>query len=277
MKKNIPKLLILIIRIFFKKSIKLLEHNGEAISDYPTNLGWYLAPFPMEKGKPFCADNLATTARHSFLKDEHFISAMKAGESRWGNIKNKRDISWRLDIMLSAVSYSLKISNESSIFVECGTGKGYMAAAICDYFKNVNNFPNFFLIDSFMPHIPDIEGNQDSGNVSFVYSDGDSEVRTYFEKFEQVKVMKGYIPKILENLPNENEISFLHLDLNSAIAEKEALEYLSSRIQKGGIILFDDYGYMGSEEQALIHEKFSNKMNFRLFTFPTGQAMFINI
>ena len=202
---------------------------------------------------------------------------MKAGESRWGKIKNKRDISWRLDIMLSAVSYSLNISYKSSFFVECGTGKGYMAAAICDYFKNVNHFPDFFLIDSFMPHVPNIEGNQDSGNTSFVYSDGDSEVRTYFEKFKQVKVIKGYIPKILENLPKENEISFLHLDLNSAIAEKEALEYLSSRMQRGGVILFDDYGYLGSEDQALIHEKFSLKMNFRLFTFPTGQAMYINI
>jgi len=277
MKRNTSILFNLIIKILFKNSFKLLKHNGELITDYPTNFGWYLAPFPIEKGKPFCADNLATTARHNFLNDEHFISAMKAGESRWGNIEHKRDISWRLHILLSAVSYSLKITNESSIFVECGTGKGYMAAAICEYFKNINHLPDFYLIDSFMPHVPDKEGNQETGNKSFVYSEDDFEVRSYFKKYKYVKVIRGYIPKILEVLPKNNEISFLHIDLNNANAENEALEYLSGRIKKGGIILFDDYGYMGSEEQALVHEKYSNKMNFRLFTFPTGQAMFINI
>jgi hypothetical protein len=264
------------IKIVFLKKFILLKHNGVSLIDYPTKKGWYLVPFPIEKGQPFCADNLATISRHVFLKNQRFIAARLAGESRWGNLNDKRDITWRLDIMLSAITNSLKISDEQSIFVECGTGKGYMAAAICEYFKNVNKFPDFYLVDSFLPDVPDDNGIQNTGNKSFVYSDNDMEVRLYFNKYKFVKILKGFIPQVLVHLPENNNISFLHVDLNNFIAEKEALNFLKLRLKKGAIVLFDDYGGYGGEKQAEIHEHFSTEMNSRLFTLPTGQALYIH-
>jgi hypothetical protein len=266
-----------LVKVLFKKSITLLNHNGEDIQTYPSSQGWYMVPFPKEKGLPFCADNLATTARHKFKTDKMFNLAQNIGESRWGNeFIKKRDISWRLDIMLSVVSHALKISDKSSIFVECGTGKGYMAAAICEYFKNESYFPNFYLFDSFLPNVPDNNGNQNTKNTSFVYSNGDEEVKSYFKKYDFVKIIKGFLPHTLQQLPLNTQISFLHIDLNNHTAELNSINFLKSKLMKGAIVLFDDYGGYGAESQAEVHEKFAQHMNSRLFTLPTGQAFYIH-
>ena len=257
--------------------IELLDHNGEAIDKYPTELGWYLVPFPKEKGKPYNADNLATTLRAPFLNDLKFIEARNEAESRWVGTGVKRDISWRLDIMLWAISHSLRIWNNKSIFVECGTGRGYMVSAICSYFNWDDAKPDFYLIDSFSPYVPNMRGEQsEEGTRSFVYSEGDEEIRAYFSKFSRIKILKGLIPDVLSQLPKE-QICFLHIDLNSQVAESNALEFLKTKLISGAIVLFDDYGGFGGDLQAQLHESFAKSMGGRLMTLPTGQAIYFHV
>ena len=263
-----------IVKTFFKKNFVILDHNGEEIDFYPTTKGWYLIPFPIEKGIPYNSDNLATISRYSFVRDKKFIAAKSAGDARWGD--NKRNISWRLDIMLSCISYALGISDENSIIVECGTGKGYMAAAICEYFKNAKDFPKFYLIDSFISEVPNLNGEQTSGQKSFIYADGADSVKSYFNRYTYVELIKGNIPEVLDKLPCDKEISFLHIDLNSAVAEKAAINVLKNKLKKGAIVLFDDYGGFCCDRQAAVHEAFADDMRFKLFVLPTGQAMYIH-
>lgn len=260
-----------------ENKIELFDHNGVSIEEYPTEFGWNLIPFPKEKGIPFNADNLATISRAPFLNDEKFQKSRLEAESRWnGNIK-KRDISWRLDIVLWAISQSLRAWNRESIFVECGTGAGYMASAITSYFNWDESKPDFYLVDTFLPFMPDNDGNQNNTNPTlFAYSVGDENVRKYFSKFESIKILTGFIPDILKNLPDK-KISFLHIDLNSAIAENAALEFLKSKLIPGAIILFDDYGGFGGEDQALIHESFVKSMGARILSLPTGQALYFHL
>ena len=257
--------------------IELLDHNGETIDQYPTELGWNLVPFPKEKGKPFNADNLATILRAPFLNEKKFIEARNIGESRWEGTGVKRDISWRLDIMLWAISHSLRIWNKESIFIECGTGKGYMVSAIGSYFDWDDAKPDFYLIDSFSPFVPDVKGEQsEDSQTSFVYSEGDEEIRSYFSKFKSIKILKGYIPEVLSELP-EKQIGFLHIDLNSFVAERSALEILKTKLISGAVVLFDDYGGFGGDMQAEIHESFAKSMGVRLMTLPTGQAIYFHV
>ena len=136
---------------------------------------------------------------------------------------------------------------------------------------------DFYLFDTFISEMPTQNGNQNSGINLFSYADGDSEIKNYFSIFPHVHVVKGRVPDSLSALPDGSNISFLHLDLNNSIAEEQALNALIGRIKKGGIILFDDYGGFGGEKQAEVHERFVNKMNNRLFTLPTGQAIYIHV
>jgi hypothetical protein len=276
--KLLDRIISFIIKYFSGFDFYLTNHNGIYIEDYPEKK-WYLVPFPSQKGMPYNHDNLSTVNRHSFIDEPRFNSARLAAEARWKTNPNEsvRNISWRLHTLLWAASIGLKnIDIESEIFVECGTGKGYMAAGICDFFKWDNLMPSFYLIDSFKPTMPDEDGEQiKDGKKLFVYADGDLEVRTYFSKYPNIEVIKGVIPSILDELPTNKIIKFLHLDLNSHIAEEQALENLTDRFIAGSVILFDDYGGFGGEKQAIIHETFAKKNNKSLLVLPTGQALVI--
>lgn len=269
-----------LINIFIKFSfkinkIKILKHNGLSIYDYPEKK-WFFIPYPEQKGLPFNTDNLTTVNRSSFLIDINFINAKQIAESRWGDIPNKRDISWRLHTFLWTISQSLiNIDNNKHIFVECGTGRGYMAAATAVFFKDTN-MPNFFLIDSFKSTQPNNYGDQnDSGEKLFVYADDDKEVRNYFSKYEYFKIITGIIPFCLNELPLNKKIKFLHIDLNFYKAENDALEFLKNYFETGCIILFDDFGGPGGALQAEVHEKFANDNKKSLLQLPTGQAIII--
>jgi hypothetical protein len=257
------------------KSLKILKHNGINILDYPEN-SWSLVPFPNQKGSIFNFDNLSTCNRHSFIFDESFLKAKEFAENRWKiNESQVRDISWRLHVMLWAIDCALSKLNEGDIFVECGTGKGYMASAICDFYKWGFDKPDFYLIDSFLKTMPNEFGNQvENGNELFVYADGDCEVRDYFSKYESVFILTGLIPRILTSLPDK-PIRFIHIDLNSKIAEASVLENLVSKFQQGTVILFDDFGGPGGSEQALFHEEFAKTNNKYLLQIPTGQGLII--
>jgi O-methyltransferase len=263
--------IVAIIGVLFGRVLNILKHNGVKILDYPDK-NWSLVPFPSQKGQVFNADNLATVNRHAFIKSPKFLAAKHAAESRWGG--NARDISWRLNIILWASGRALKIVNEEAVFVECGTGKGYMAAAIAQYHNFRSDSPNFYLIDNFSADLITPEGVAISSPASFAYSDNVKEVKEYFKSYPSIKVVKGSIPRVLNLIP-EKPIAFLHVDLNNAKAEYAALRKLQSRLMPGAIIVFDDYGGFGGSDQALVHEKFANENRKDLLTLPTGQAVIV--
>ncbi len=274
------KLLELWIKIFifickFKHGlIHINKHNGISLFEYPEE-NWNFVPFPFQKGEIFNADNLATVNRHEFSKNEKFINARNAGESRWGTPQKVRDISWRLHVMLWAFGLALKKTRTSeTIFVECGTGRGYMAAAIAEYHNLDDKSPTFYLIDTFTSDLVLGSGHLISSPANFAYSDGDEEVKQYFSRYSNIKVIKGLIPEALQELP-KLAIGFLHLDLNNAEAESAALQYLMGQLVSGSVIIFDDYGGPGGKDQAIVHEKFASLTNKELLVLPTGQAIII--
>jgi O-methyltransferase len=254
--------------------INLKSHNGVSVFDYPES-SWNLVPFPAQKGDVFNADNLATVNRHEFLADLKFINARNAAESRWGKPKSVRDISWRLHVVLWAYGLAIKNRNaEDAICVECGTGRGYMAAGIAEFHQINGKSPNFYLIDTFTSHLVSSSGNAVISPASFAYSDGDEEVNEYFSRYECITTIKGLIPEALKQLPDA-PISFLHIDLNNTNAEAAALSFLKDRLITGSIIIFDDYGGPGGQDQAIMHEKFAISVNKDLLILPTGQAVII--
>lgn len=279
--KNVREFLLEIwisVFIFITKTslnrLKIYYHNGASIFNYP-EANWNMVPFPAQKGDVFNADNLATVNRHQFLQAKKFIDARNAAESRWGDPGTVRDISWRLHVMLWASGLGLKNPcAKDALFVECGTGRGYMAAGICEYHEFNKNSPLFYLIDTFTPYLTSTDGKTISNPAHFAYSDGDEEVKNYFSRYGNIRLIKGMIPDALKNLPNK-PICFLHLDLNHADAEEAALKYLEDRFIPGTVIIFDDYGGPGGHDQAKVHEKFANSVNKDLLVLPTGQAVII--
>lgn len=259
----------------FGQNVSLGKHNNENVILYPDKT-WSFIPFPNFKGHVYNHDNLATVNRHTFLEDERFKKARQLAESRWmdNNNKSARNVTWRLHTALWGASVALNGRIEDAIFVECGTGRGFMAAGIASYLKfDELHRPDFYLVDIFSAVLQDASGVE-LRPADFAYTDDVAEVTEYFSKYPSVKVKQGNIPECLTEIP-DRPISFLHIDLNSAVAESAALSKLKDRLCKGSFILFDDYGGVGGDKQALVHESFAVDNDRELFVLPTGQAIII--
>ncbi len=259
----------------FRQNVFLEKHNNENVILYPDKT-WNFIPFPNFKGHVYNHDNLATVNRHTFLEDERFNKSRQLAESRWmdNNNNSVRNITWRLHTALWGAGVALNSKIEDAIFVECGTGKGFMAAGITSYFNfDKLHRPDFYLVDIFSSVLQDASGDK-LKPADFAYTEDVEGVKEYFSKYPSVKIKQGLIPECLIEIPDQ-PISFLHIDLNSAVAEAAALNKMKRRLRRGSLILFDDYGGVGGDEQALVHETFAKENDRDLLVLPTGQAVII--
>jgi hypothetical protein len=239
----------------------ILSHNGVHPSSYPDS-DWYIVPFPASKGYPFNSDNLATVNDYSFVQNIDFQAARSEGESRW--VGGSRDISWRLHVFLWAIETAVSNFPELDV-VEFGTGQGYMAAASCPRIATRSAFTGrFFLFDTF-------ERNDES---LFYYSDDVNEVRSYFSKFPFVQVIEGQLPATVES-SGIRQVSFLHVDLNSAEGEEASLRSISPLLADGALVLFDDAGNPGCQNQLEVARNFALSRDRSLLQLPTGQALLL--
>ena len=78
-----------------------------------------------------------------------------------------------------------------------------------------------------------------------------------------------------KNLDFLEESSFLHIDMNCVYPEAEALKYFWDKLVKGGMVIFDDYGWAVYYEQKQAHDLFAESKGVKIVTLPTGQGLLI--
>lgn len=59
-----------------------------------------------------------------------------------------------------------------------------------------------------------------------------------------VRILRGYSPKIFESIPNDETFAFVHIDVDLFRSVGDALNYFFKRMVPGGMMLFDDFGYI---------------------------------
>jgi len=91
---------------------------------------------------------------------------------------------------------------------------------------------------------------------------------------DRCSFIKGYIPNVFTENPGPDELSWLHIDLNSSMPTLKTLEHFLPKLLPGGIVLFDDYGWHKYEETKAVADKFCSQFDGLLMPFPTGQAIF---
>ena len=186
---------------------------------------------------------------------------------------NTDTLLWRHWNVVFCIRYVLKFTKPCNFnFVECGVASGM--SAYCALAELKDKSYDFHLYDSWgimkskylyddeMEHI----GKYEEQNIQNTKKNLDS-----FS--DKIKYHVGYIPETFDNLA-PNEISYLHIDVNSAKTTLEILEFFYPRLISNGIILFDDYGWSAYNETRKIVDKFLNEKDGILFISPTGQSIF---
>jgi hypothetical protein len=207
---------------------------------------------------------LWTNRSRAFVDDDRFRReyerAVRAAGWDYG-------IRWRVHTILWAAATAASVDGA---FVECGTGRGFMASAICDYLA-WNDRP-FYLYDTFEPTSLDQTGAR-SSEISEYYATSLEEVRENFAEWPGVSLVVGELPGTLTSDPDR--IAFLHVDLNHAPPEQGVVRHFWPRLTTGGVLVYDDYGFVEYEASRHGADELSEELGFSIFASPTGQGIVI--
>ena len=96
-----------------------------------------------------------------------------------------------------------------------------------------------------------------------------------FSEYENVKIIKGFVPESFsEGFPES--IAFCHIDMNHPAPESGALKAVLPKLVKGGVVIFDDYGWWVYSAQKIALDKIALSFGHRILELPTGQGILIN-
>lgn len=222
---------------------------------------------------PYKFDNLATKNNLSFIHSSDFVRYHSKSLEYGG-----RDYRFYLRVhqILWCASVSKSLVGD---FVELGTGRGYLFAAVCEYLKDNKINKSVYLYDTYIPYKTDkTTGKQENKfKLSEFYAESFEATRNKFSEYDFVTLVQGTCPDSLRGIyEKENRlISLLHIDLNYHEVEIQSLEYLWSNICSGAMIILDDYANPGREKQYEAHEDFFKSKGLMILTTATGQGIIV--
>ncbi len=226
----------------------------------------------------FCGDKMSTLQKScGFRDDARFMAAFKRNAHATGEEPGR---AWRLHTLIWAARNALHLAGD---FVECGVYRGFMSATVCDYLDFAKVPKTFYLYDTFAGFAPAYSSPDDFGiHAGFFnlaqneYSQPDiyESVRQRFRSYPNVRIVRGVVPEsFVEAVPDR--IAYCHIDLNSPAAEVGALEVLFDRVVPGGMVVFDDYGWLPFAKQKAAEDAFAERRGYNILELPTGQGLLV--
>mgnify|MGYP001563455888 CR=1 FL=1 len=218
-------------------------------------------------------DELITGHNADFMKDGKFVSAYNSAVKAGLAISDK--IHWRAHIICWAALRACQLEGD---FVECGVAKGFLSKIIVDYLGFHKISKTFFLLDTFEgfteKYLTESEKRSGKKAGDYLNSANYEQVKNTFKDYKNVKIIKGAIPDTLPQVVS-SKIAYLHIDMNCVIPEIAAAEYFWDKLVPGAVIILDDYGHSGHEEQKCAFDEFAKRKDVSLLCLPTGQGLMI--
>ncbi len=164
-------------------------------------------------------------------------------------------------------------------FVECGVFTGLLSVTICRYLDFSELDRVFWLFDTWSGIPTDGLNEEELAAVqqrnAHLYGRDVYEIaKRNFADYPNVRLVRGALPGTLGQA-EINSIAYLSIDLNSMAAERDVIEALWPKLTKGAIVVLDDYGFEGMEDQHDMWDKFAASQGTMIATLPTGQGLLI--
>jgi hypothetical protein len=139
--------------------------------------------------------------------------------------------------------------------IEIGVFEGGSAKVIYD---SMGDDKILFLCDTFEGLKDSTEDNDVLGLKNGAYAADFETVKALFPNQDRIRMIKGYFPDSATTEMKELKFSFAHLDVDTYTSTLNSLEFVYSRMNKGGIIISHDYGQIPAVTRA-IDEFFKDK------------------
>ena len=243
---------------FFRRALSVLrliiKNDDKSKFDLAEKITRYVYPnyFFSEYGRLCIADEEFNRIYRSFMDENNYHS--------W-------DRKYNLDQLL-------KISkNIPGDLVEFGVYKGASAVFMCQFIKNNEQQKKIYLVDSFegLSAPNDVDGDYwQKGDLSAA----PQLLKDNLKNFDNFLIVKGFIPEVFNKLQLE-KISFVHFDLDLYEPTLESLSFIYGKIQLGGILLFDDYGFTSCPGVKMAVDEFFLQKPEECISLSSGQMFII--
>lgn len=185
-------------------------------------------------------------------------------------------LQWRHYIVYSSILLARRSGRDTSFSaVEIGVCDGLTAAYAIDAIKEgIGCDGRIYLIDAWQA-MRDIDLLEAEKGAVGAY--GYLSLQNTIENLQNfpfdIIYIKGYVPEILNGNEVPEVLDWLHIDLNASQPTVASLDFFWDRLRSGGVVLLDDYGFVGYEDTRNAVDQWVNKRDAFLMAIPTGQAI----
>lgn len=231
--------------------------------------------FNTRSADAYTHDGLFTQHRRPFLADPKFQQAYARGVQASDGFDPGME--WRLHVALWAAWQAARVPGD---FVECGVNAGFVSSAIMTYLDWESLGRTYYLVDTFAGPVPEQFTANESHQLAVVreamdrggYVTNVARSQANFAEWPSARIVQGMVPDVLPEA-GAGAVAFLHLDMNCAYPEQEALRHFWPRLSPGGVVLFDDYTYFGHDSLTAALDAVAASAGFRILALPTGQGL----
>ncbi len=224
-------------------------------------------------------DELYTNNHPRFMDDAAFQLAYQRGVAASQGVNP--GFHWRVHIALWAAELASRVPGD---FVECGVNAGFVSSAIMHHLDWRRQHRQYYLIDTFAgPPLHQYsaaevaDGRADlakEAEARGAYVKDLERLAANFAEWPNALLVPGLIPEVLPGLA-ATQVAFLHIDLNCALPEREALRHFWKLMKPGAVILLDDYCYQGHGAQADAIDAVAIEIGANVLGLPTGQGLIV--
>lgn len=150
--------------------------------------------------------------------------------------------------MYELFQLAMQAAKVDGVFLEVGAWRGGSSALIQAALDNINLDKQFYIADTF-EGVVKAGSEKDTTYQGGEHADTDVDfVKNLFSKINKKlpEMLIGIFPDDHNSLEIE-KLAFVHSDVDAYQSTKDIIEWCLPRMSKGGVIVFDDYGFRGCE------------------------------
>ncbi|WP_234084921.1 TylF/MycF/NovP-related O-methyltransferase [Azonexus sp. R2A61] len=163
-------------------------------------------------------------------------------------------------------------------FLEVGVWRGGSGCLLALIGKTQNR--RTFLADTFSGVVK--TGARDTSYVGGEHADtGEDVVHDLMKRCDvqdHAEILKGIFPETNAEKIERRKLALVHIDVDAYESAKDVLNWTLHRLQRGGVVVFDDYGFFGCEGVTrLVNEFIAHNSDFRFVHNLNGHAILIKL
>ena len=168
-----------------------------------------------------------------------------------------------------------QLSNIQGSILEVGVWRGGTGAILAKAAEP--NGKMVFLADTFEGVVK--AGSKDTAYVGGEHADtSEAVVKDLMQSLllTNYSILTGIFPEETSHLV-EAPIAMLHCDVDVYSSARDVVEWCLSRLTMGGVIVFDDYGFIGCEGVTVFCQELQERRDLLFIHNINGHAIFIKI